>query len=159
MECKWSNGERAVSFLCHFLLFCTATLHHKPILTLCWCVPLSPPDQVRDAGRILREWRSRGKRQICTVITVMTPLVMHWHLVTAWPHYIETFSLNLSPFQSVAFILTHISLLLSCNHTDTCLTPRSLVAETNRHSTYSLPCGYSITHLSCLSLWILPWCG
>lgn len=118
-------------------LFLYSSLHHKFIQSLCWCMPISPPDQVRDAGRILREWHSRGKRQICTVITVMTPLVTHWHLVIAWPRYIETFFLNLSVFQSFAFILTHISLFLSCNHSDTCLTPHSLVAETYRHSTYS----------------------
>lgn len=30
--------------------------------TLCWCLLLSPTDQVRDAGRVLREWHSGGKK-------------------------------------------------------------------------------------------------
>lgn len=69
-------------------------------LSLCWHVSVSSPDQVRDAGWILREWQSRGKRQICTKLS--------YGILT-------TFSL---------------SVFFSCYHTDTCLTPSSLVLVT-----------------------------
>lgn len=103
-ECKLSNDERAVESAIlfssegwkrkgsewHFdVMVCFSALL---FFSSCPCKVCSdilspfPPDQVRDAGRVLREWHSRGKRQICTAITVMTSPVTRWHLDIAWPH-------------------------------------------------------------------------
>lgn len=89
------------AFLCLVTLFCTALLLRTSVQGLCWCLSLSPPGQVRDAGRILREWHSRGKRQICALITVMRPPVTLWHLDAAWPHVSQRPLLSISASLSV----------------------------------------------------------
>lgn len=89
----------------HYSLACHA--HIKFVLSP------SLPEQVGDAGRVLREWHSRGKTYICTMITVMTPPIIRWHLDIAWPHITRRPPLSVRLlFRCVSLSLT-LSLTLS----------------------------------------------
>lgn len=99
---------------------------------------LSPTDQVRDAGRVLREWHSGGKKEICSVI----PLLWHFpsHCATCkQPDRMQHGDLfSGSVFLSAFHFHPHPHFFfLICNHSDTCLTQHSLVAERYWRSTYS----------------------
>lgn len=135
------------------LLFCSAPLHYMSMQILYWYRSLSPPDQVRDAGRILREWQSRGKRPICTAFIVVTHFFTRWH-----PAYSLT-SYHTEALQSVSFSVSHFYTYpyFSSSH-DTCPTQHSIVAETSDIPP-TLPSEKSVTHLSCfLWLWIVALC-
>ena len=70
----WVQSGISVLLCFSAQLFCTTHILAKFMVM---SLSLSSPDQVRDAGRILRERHSRGKRQFCTLIMVLTLFASH----------------------------------------------------------------------------------
>lgn len=112
---QWKNSKSAMQCTKEADWHFTATLQR-----LFWSLSLSlsHPDQVGDAGRILREWHSRGKREFCSVIIVMTHPFAIWHpgyslttCHTQASQFVSFFSFSLS-FSPLFFSGSHMTPVL-----------------------------------------------
>lgn len=145
MECKLSNDERArmkKNQKRHFyallrfsaLLFCTA----------------HPCEVYADVSPCLHQAKSEMQVEFyVSDIQEVRDRFAPWSQLRDLPSHSDTwmqpdhmshrdpFCQSQSLFQSFAFILSLISPFLKCNHCDTCLTQRSLAAETYLRPTYS----------------------